>query len=196
MDSLPTELLQAVFETFVLVFCEHPRILCSISRKWRITALHTPKVWSRIAVAHETRRLAVNRIPDASYTICETENRLKTILTRAGSVKLDVYIGAYPLNMFSDAWTTIDKEWLAKRCRKLTLWGQVLADDPWVRNLAELEEVVFTHEYSTFNKLCKDMQTNSPKLFSMDLRVTDVPKLAQIRALAARLRVIRVFRET
>ena len=175
MDSLPTELLQAVFETFVLAFCESPRIICSISRKWRIAAHLTPKVWSRIAVAHDTGMLAMNRIPDVSYTVCETENRLKTILARAGSTKLDIYFGSNiyvvtkHLRLLSNAWTTIDRDWIAKRCRKLTLWGPVYAGDPWVRNLAELEEVVFPHGDSISKRLCEDMQANSPKLFLMEL---------------------------
>ncbi|CAG7851007.1 SubName: Full=Uncharacterized protein {ECO:0000313/EMBL:CCA75845.1} [Serendipita indica DSM 11827] len=110
----------------------------------------------------------------------------------AGSTNLDVFIGVEVVETLSDTWTAIERDWLAKRCKRLTIVGTFSSGNPWIRNLAHLEEVVFLYGIIPFTNVCKELQENSVKLFSLEVGISNAHLLAQFPSLVSRLRDVRV----
>ncbi|CCA75845.1 hypothetical protein PIIN_09833 [Serendipita indica DSM 11827] len=193
MDSLPAELLQVVFEAFVHISRGNPRALGLVSHRWRSIVYATPSLWSHIALLGKTNLRLPIGAPDPSYTRCRAAKELESILIRAGSTKLDVWISVESMEILSDKWTTIDSNWLSKRCRKLTIYGASWSGNPWIRHLAEVEELVVSRPPLQSAELWEDLQEHSIKLSSLELSGADVHLLAQFPKLSRRLRNVRVM---
>ncbi|KAG8820700.1 hypothetical protein FRC17_010071 [Serendipita sp. 399] len=105
VHRVPTEVLCIVFRIHALDHAQSAWPLMHICRAWRLAALTTPILWSRIMLTRPERGYAVKNIEHRTsegYEICSTPGQVIRALRRAGATPLDLWINFRKRSVWGD----------------------------------------------------------------------------------------------